>query len=346
MSITLQSFAASDRNYVQKLNSNFTAIAAAINSLQAAISGGVGPGSQLITDLFDRPGVIGTHSYQLDLDAYAGAALIDIGYRPAPNIAYGETGTSAAWVNTGESFERVQLAVDATLSFAAIITALPKTVYVVLPGNGTPQVTESDVLPNVLYLYSMTWDGYQIDIATIKRMYHLLPGYELIKDMARRPQMLSIFDPETDWVSDEQGMTSILIPGAIDEENFAEMAYEVLGFFVNAARGDEDGFSAPAEAIVADDTHVKFKITSEGEDWTDEDASFDFDCSNMPDFQFIPISDAIGDDRYVVESRTFEMERTFLGPAVVSARAFQWGVLVRPIYGPAFAKDTDFVDQI
>lgn len=343
MSITLQTFAKTDRNYVQKLNSNFSAIQAAINSLQAAISGGIGPGSQLITDVFDRQGVIGTRSYQLDLDAYAGGALLDIGYRPAPNLAYGELAVSAAWVNTGESFERVQMATDATLNFAAFI-AVPTTIYVILPGNGTPQLTENDAVPNVLYLYSMTWDGGSVDVASIRRMYHLLPGYELIKDMARRPQMLSLFDPETDWVTDEEGQTSILIPGATDEENFAEMAYEVLGFFVNATRADDDGFSAPGEVVDPEDNHVKWKITSEGEDWTDDE--FDFDCSNMPDFQFIPISDAIGDDRYVVESRTFEMVRTHLGPAVNSARAFQWGVLVRPLFGPPFAKDTNFVDQI
>lgn len=346
MPVTMQTFANNDRDYVAKLNANFAALAAAVNSLQSAISGGVGPGAQLITDVFDRSGVVGTRSYQVDLDGYAGGALLTIGYRPAPNLAYGELGVSAAWVNTGDAFERVQMATDAVLNFAGIVSGLPKTVYVVLSSSGVPQLVEVDNQPNVLYLYSMTWDGDQIDVASIVRLTPILPGYELIKDIARRPQMIGLFDPETDWVSDEDGMTSVLLPGAVDpvEETFAEMAYEVIGFYLNVTRADEDGFSAPGESVEADDNHVKFKPQSDGADWTDD--PFDVDCSNVPDFQFLPVSESIGLDRYVTLARTFELTRVSLGALVNSARAFQWGVLVRPIYGPPFAKDVNFVDQV
>lgn len=341
--VTVQTFAAGDKNYVSKLNSNFAALAAAVNSLSAAISGGVGPGAQLITDAFDRPGLIGSHSYVLDIDGYGGGTSIVIGRRPAPVIDYGEQDVSAAWGFFGSSYDRVQQVGDVTLDASAITTGLPKTIYVGITSNGAPQLFESDAVPNVLYAYSMTWDGGSL--SEFKRLAHILPGYSLIRDIARRPQMIDLYDSETDWVSDPLGFTSILLPGANSDNELAEMSYEVIGFYCNCTRADEDGFSAPSSTVDPDDNHVKFKVVSEGVDWTDE--PFDFDCSNMPDFQFLPVSESnVGLEKFVVEARTFELERTWLGPAVASARAFQWGVVVRPIYGPAMPKDIAFVDQI
>jgi len=202
---------------------------------------------------------------------------------------------------------------------------------------------EADNIPNVVYLYSMTWDG--IGYTDFMRLFIMLPGYELIEDIASRTEIIDIFDTETDWLSDATGMTSILLPGANSDNELADMVYEVIGFVVNACRPDEDGFYATeTDPDDADRNHVKFKVTSEGEDWTSED--FDFDCSDMPDFQFIAVNPALEASVYITEAQTFELERTYLGDFVESARAFQWGIVVRRVYGPAMPIDPDFVDGI
>lgn len=342
MTIELQDFAGSDKNYVQKLNANNAVLEAAVNSLQAAILGSVGAGAALVTDLFDRPGVVGTHSYVLDTENYGGTSQIDIGRRPAPNPAYGEQDVSAAWGNFNGTFDRVQQDGDLTLDAASIDTGLPKTIYVAVTANGAPQFFESDSVPNVVYCYSMTWDG--VTLTDFKRLCAILGGHSLLADIAKRPHCFMIFDTETDWVSDELGMSSIFLPGSFEDNEIAEMSYEVIGFFAVANRADDDGFAAPQPEVEADDNHVKWKVVSEGEDWTFED--FDFDCSNVPDAIFIPVASGIGDERFVTEGRTFEMERTHLGANVLSARAFQWAVVCRPVYGPAMPKDDAFVDQI
>src|SRR6185436_6473119 len=102
--ITMETLAASNRDYIAKMNNNFTALAAAVNALQSAIGGALGPGAALITDVMDRPGLVGTHAYSWDLENYDGGTGIDIGRRPAPVLAYGETDVSTAWVNIGSSF--------------------------------------------------------------------------------------------------------------------------------------------------------------------------------------------------------------------------------------------------
>lgn len=342
MTITLQDFLTTSTDYVARHNNNNAVLEAAINALQASVLGTVGPGGPLITDVFDRPGLVGAASYQLDLENYSGGVTIDIGRRPAPVTPFGETNVSIAWGLFSGGYERVTMTGDATLDASAIVAGLPKTIYVIITSNGAPQLVESDSLPTVLYAYSMTWDGYSL--TDFKRLAPILGGNTLLQSMAGRPELITLFDPETNWVSDEQGMTAIMLPGSLADNGFAEMSAEVLGFWVNAARADDDGFSAPTESLVADDNHVKWKITSEGEDWTSED--FDFDCSNVPDVQFIAVNPAVGDAKFVTEARTFEMERTHLGDNVVCARAFQWGVIVRPLYGLPIPKDIAFVDLI
>lgn len=337
MSLTLQSFAAPQKDYVARLNNNNTAIKAAVEALQAQVLASSGAGSQLLLDIIDRAGVLGADSYVLDIDGYDGSDSIDVGTAGV---------TSKAWGDFSGSFDRVTLSggsSPATVSAAAIVSALPKTIYMVVPANGTPQFTELDNVPNVVYLYSMTWDG--ISLTEFKRLATLLPGYSLIEDIASRAEIIWIYDTETDWISDEQGMSSVLLPGANSDNDLADMNYEVLGFVVNCTRTDEDGmYASQDDEDDADRNHVKWKVTSEGEDWTSED--FDFDCSDMPDFQFIAVAEGLVASTFITEARTFELERTYLGDLVESARAFQWGIVVRRIYGPAMPLDRDFVNGI
>jgi len=259
--------------------------------------------------------------------------------------------TSVAWGFFTSAYDRVQMPDAVTLDASAIISSLPKTIYVAIPANGTPQLYEADNVPNVIYAWSMLWDG--ISLTDFTRLAPLLPGYDLIEAMARRAEIWDLFDSETDWLSDEQGMTSILLPGANTDNALAEMSYEVIGFVCNAPRFDEDGFHATEDdPDDPDRNHVKFKVTSEGEEWMDsadeDEGIFNFDCSEQGDFQFIPVNpDRVADGSvYVVEARTFELERVYLGDLVESARAFQWGVVVRPIYGPGLPLDTNFLDGI
>ncbi len=340
MTIALQSFAGADTNYVQKLNANNAVVVAAVNSLQAAILGSQGAGAALVSDLFDRPGIVGAHSYWLDTENYDGTSEITIGRRPAPTVAYGEVDESVAWGNFNGTYDRVSMVGDLVLDAISITTALPKTIYIGVTANGAPQFFESDVVPNVVYLYAMTWDGVQL--TNFCRLCAILPGYSTIQAIGSRPHIIQIFDTETDWVSDELGMSSIYLPGSLEDNEIAEMSYEVIGFFATCNRADEDGHHAPSAEIEVDDNHVKWKVVSEGEDWTAED--FDFDCSNIPDAIFIPV--AAGLEVFITEGRTFEMERTHLGAQVLSARAFTWAVIVRPVYGPAMPKDSDFVGQL
>lgn len=330
MTVSLQTFAASNKDYVARLNNNFSALKAATEALQSAILGSVGAGAQLVTDLFDRGGVV--RGYELDEENYDGSEDITIT-------------AGVAWGDFNGTFDRVTLAEDLEINASAITSGLPKTVYIVITANGAPQFVESDALPNVVYAWSMTWDG--IGYSEFKRLGTLLPGYDLVEDIARRAEIISIFDTETDWLSDEEGKTSIMLPGANTDNELADMVYEVIGFVAQAVRSDEDGFYATEEDPEdTDRDHVKFVVHSEGEDWIDPEDPFDFDCSEGADYQFKPVNPALEASVYITEAQTFELVRTYLGDFVESARAFNWGVVVRRVYGPAMPIDTNFVDGI
>ena len=337
--LSLQDFAVSDTNYVEKHNDNNAALEAAVNALQAQILAAVGEGADLVLDVFDRDGLVGIHSYVLDLDAYPGGAEIVIGRRPAPVPAFGEVDESIAWGTYAGEKSRVRLVGDVTLDALPITSGLPKTIYVGIPSDGTPQLFESAVTPNVLYAYSMVWDGFQL--SDFKRMAPILPHYTTLQGIAGAPRLLYLFDSETDWVSDEEGSTEIVCPGAKDDNEIeVDGALEVIGLFAHATKSGDDGFSAPAG--VPQVSKVIFRVLSDGVAWNLDD--FEFDASNIPDVFFSKVNvSLVGDDRFVTEVKRFSLERVSIGSHVVSARAFSWGLIVRPVVGIAIPKDQNKV---
>src|SRR6185503_21222812 len=88
-----------DFDFPVKHNQDNAAIEAAVNDLHQQQLAMGGEGMRLILDEFDRPCIIGTASYRLDLDGYPGGAQITIGRRPAPNVLQGDQDVSAAWIN-------------------------------------------------------------------------------------------------------------------------------------------------------------------------------------------------------------------------------------------------------
>lgn len=339
MSLTLEAFTAAMTDYVQKLNNNNSATIAEVNRLAALIEASSGDGALLLLDLWDRDGLVGSHSYVLDLDNYPGGATITIGRRPAPTGQ--EVNISVAWATYAGSKQRVLQSGDVVLNAAGIITGLPKTIYVGIPSGGTAQLYEDTVTPNVLYAYSMTWDGFSL--SELKRLAHILPAYTTLQKIAGSPQLIQIFDSETDWVSDTISSTEIVLPGAADDNDIGfDGSLEVLGFFVHASKKDDDGMNAPVGN--PPDSVVKFKVMSEAIAWSDD---FELDCGNIPDSIFLPVKTSnVGDDRFVREVQHFTLERTSLGSSVTSARAFTWGVVVRPIIGIAIPKDNNEVTLI
>lgn len=331
--LSLTDFNASDLDYVQKLNNNNTAIEAAVNALQAQVLASVGEGVDLILDSYDRDGLVGSHSYVLDLDNYPGGSLITIGRRPAP-VFPGEENKSVAWgTYSGEHF-RVSMVGDLVLNAISIVSGLPKTIYVGIPSSGVPQLFESGIIPNVLYAYSMTWDGYSLK--DFKRMAPILPGYSALQGIAGAPRYLTLFDTETDWLSEIFGSSEITLPGAKDDNEIeVDGAVEILGFFMTAGKPGPDGFAA--SGVTPEDNAVKVKVVSEGDDWTE--TPFDFDASNVPDTIFRKVNPILVSEKFVTGVQRFTLERTELGPFVTSARAFSWGIIYRPIIGIAIPKD-------
>lgn len=342
MVLELTDFAAPDTNYVQKLNANNAAIESAVNSLAAQISATSGDGAVLLQDLFDRPGIVGSSSYRLDLDAYDGGTSITIGRRPAFDAAKGESDVSILWGLFGGEWQRVSQTGDLVLNAATIISGLPKTIYVGVPSTGIAQLYEDAVVANVVMLYSMCWDGFSL--ACFTRLAHLLPGYSLLQQMAGAPKMNQVFDTETDWRDgDLYGKTQIVFPGAADDNEIGlDGAVEILGFFCSAARDDDDGFSAPT-GDDPDAVAVRFQVVDETETvWTDAD--FDFDASNIPDTNFRGLASGIDEDRFVTEVKEFRLKLVSVGANVVSARCFSWGVYYRPLLGAPIPKDDTKVD--
>lgn len=344
MPLVLQNFAAGDLNYVSKMNSNNAQLISSFNSLESQILASVGEGAQLLLDLWDRPGIVGSHSYVLDIPNYAGAALITIGRRPTFDPLKFEVDQSVAFGVYGGQKVRVVQNGDVILNAASIVTGLPKDIWVGVGSDGTAQLFESDILPNVTYLYRMCWDGFSLTGFT--RIAHLLPAYPLIQAIAGAPRMVQIHDAVTDFAGELDGQTELMLPGAReDNEIDVDGSMEVLGFFLLAARSGDDGFNAPTPSILPTDPIVSVKVVSEGKDWTL--TPFDIDAGSIPDQIFRKINlPVIGNDRFVTTVRRFSLERTFKGPAVTSARNFTWGMLVRPLIGIAIPKDTAKVELV
>ena len=327
--------------YKNKINANFAALESNANAMEAQIVAAGVDGQLLLLDIYDRPGLVGPQSYQLDLIAYAGGSTIKCGRRPAAVVGLGELDKSIAFVNAGGSKVRVECAGDTTLDAATITASLPKTIYVGIPSNGVPQLFEDLGSVNVLYAWSMTWDGFSL--TSFKLMAPILAHYETLKAIVGAPRLLHVFDNETNWVDDPEGFTVIVLPGASDDNEIGiEGSMEVLGFFAHAVRADALGYYAPAGA--GEDIKVYFDVESEGIAWTD--TPFEFDCSSIPDYQFRPVASGIGDDKYVSTVRPFRLVRTTLGAQVLSARCIEWGVIVRPIIGLPVPKDESRVQVL
>jgi len=332
MPITLNTFAASDTNYVEKFNQNFATIESFVNALEQEIIAAGVEGQALVLDLWDRDGIVGTHSYVLDLAAYSGGASITIGRRPVADPLLGEQDISVAFGTYFGTKKRATLTGDAVLSAAAITTGLPKTVYIGIPTNGTPQFYEDTTQLNVVYAYSMTWDGFQL--TNFKRETPILDAYPTLQSIAGAPRMLQVYDSDTDFVGDTVGRTEVNIPGSA-EYNEAEFdgAMEVIAVFAHATRSGPDGFYAPTQdPLDPDQTKVRFNIESEGLVWND--SVFEIDAGNVPDFYYKKVNTGVvGDLRFSKVIRRFSLKRTHIGSRVVSARGLLWGVVVRPMLG-------------
>lgn len=331
-----------DFDYPSKHNNDNAAIVAAVNDLYQQVLASSGEGARLILDSFDRPGLIGAASYRLDVDGYPGGAQITIGRRPVADVLKGDVDESSAWISVGGTRTRVTLAGDLVLNAAPIVSGLPKTIYVGIPASGVPQFYEDTLTPGVLYAYSMTWDGF--NLAGIKRRVPILPGYTLQQVIAGAPRLLMLFDPETDWVSDALGQSAIVIPGEPDDNGInVQGSMEVLGFFVQCQKQGGDGFAAPAGNPPAT-ALVSLKVVSEGVTWSN--VNVDIDATSIPDTLYVGVAAGVGDDAYVTRVRSFRLERVSIGNAVISARAFSWGVIVRPLHGQPAPKLASAVSQV
>jgi hypothetical protein len=341
MTVSLNTFAASDTDYVQKLNANAALIESTLNALQAQLVAAGVDGQALLLDLWDRDGIVGPHSYVLDLDAYAGGSQITIGRRPVAVPTLGEVDVSVAFGTFGGTKVRVTQSGDVVLDASTIVAGIPKTIYVGVGANGTPQLYEDTSTINVLYIWSMTWDGLQL--TNFERIAPILDSYPTLQALHNSPKIIDVFDPETNFVSDYIGGTEIVLPGAASDNGIdVDGSYEVVGLFVHATKAGNDGFAAMAGNTDPDDVMIRFDIESDGVVWND--STFEIDASNIPDYQYKKVDvSTVADDRYVTERRRFSLRRTHIGAFVTSARAFTWGLLVRPIIGLPVPRDTSRV---
>lgn len=345
MAITLTNPTIGGTDYPAVLAANFAAIEAEINSLLSQVSALGGEAAALITDIVDRYGLVGSRSYVLDLEAYEGGSSITIGYRPAANVDLQDQDVSIAWGLFGGVEKRVTLTGDAVLSAAGITSGLPKTIYCVIPSDGTPQLVESDVLPNCIYAYSMTWDGYQL--TDFVRMCPILPGYDLLRDLANVQREYMVQDLETDFLEDEEAQTSCVTPGEeLDNEIGVKGGREILGFFIDFPGAQEDGLWAPA----GEDNKLVVEIELEDEPWSyDPDAEsseIEIDASQEENFLQIPLHPDVGLARFVTDMVRFKLKKISIGGDVVSARRFNWGYYWRPLIGAQVPKDDTKVDLI
>ena len=340
MPLTLPEIPIGTLDYPALVDANFAAIETAINNLSQQILASSGDGAALILDTYDRPGLVGTHSYVLDIDAYTGGSEILIGRRPEFNPLSGELDVSTAWGVFGGELQRVQQVGDVTLDAAPILNALPKTIYVGIASSGAPQLFEDDVTPHVLYLYEMTWTGF--GLSGFKRRAPYLPGYSLFQSMMKHATVMQVTDWETQWTGDVIAEASLpLHGGALANEIAVNQAVEVIRGFVDIPRSGAGRFHAPSSVK----NTLVLKLMAAGVKWNLD--PIEINVANTPDRIYFQIdTGAVGDDRFVTDVEDFRLERVSIGDHVVSARGYTLGLFVRPILGMAIPKDSDVLDQI
>lgn len=341
--ITAPTLSASDSDFIQTLNALMADIENAINTHHAELLAAIGPGALLIEDLFDREGVVGEHSYQLDIPNYTGGPQITIGRRPAPIGARGEVDVSIAWIVTAGGKTRVSMTSDLVLSAAGVITGLPKTIYVRVGSSGVPQVLETEADTNLLTLYKATWNGFSWQ--NITRLAPILPGYPTFMKLAGHPRQNQIHDGDTNWVDDGvlDSDTEIVTHGdPLDNGIGLNAEVEIQGFFIHPHRAGAGFWFAPSAN--PPDSLVTLRVVSAGETWSAEDIVID--CTQAPDSIFIGVASAIGSKKYVNEVRRFRLEFVSKGSGVVSARGFTWGAEYAPLFGASVPKDATAIDQI
>jgi hypothetical protein len=337
-----KNFAAADVNYIADFNANFTTVEGIINAAIALLNGVVIHGADLLLDVFDRDGLVGAHSYVLDLDTYAGGATISIGRRPIFTPALGEQDVSVAYGTYGGARSRVTLTGDVVLDATAIIAGLPKTIYVGIPSNGTPQLYEDMTAISVLYAYSMTWDGF--GLSDFKRITCIHLAYPTLQQMLGAPRFIQLFDNETDWTSETESASSVMLPGSLDSNELLDANMEVLGFFASFGKSGEDGVETTIGATGAD-AMLTLYVESEGDEWQSDDIEIPCDTAMIAPYTvMVGVAPAIGDDKYCVDLRNFVLKRRSIGASVVGARSFSWGVIVRPILGLRVPRDPARVD--
>jgi hypothetical protein len=329
-----------DDTYPEVLNANLVAIEAFCNSLAAQILAASGDGADLILDSFDRPGIVGAHSYYLDIENYGGGGQITIGRRPAPNVGMGESDVSVAWGTFGGQKTRVTQQGDVVLSAVPILNGLPKTIYVGIPSSGTAQLFEDNLTPNVLYIYSLCWNGFSF--SEFRRLGHYLPGYSLLQVLTKHAQIVQVSDWETQWTSDLIGEMSLPLHGAsAANEIGANAAYEVIGGFVDIPRSGPGRFYCPS----SEQNKLFLKLTCAGVKWNLDD--IEINVQGTPDRIYFAIdTGVVGDARFVTDVEDFRLERVSIGAHVVSARGYTLGLFVRPILGVPIPKDPAKVDQV
>ena len=341
--LVLSTYATGDLDYVAKMNADARAVEAAVNELRSLIQNTFGDGALLIDDLYERDGIVGAESFYLDTENYAGGNTITVGRRPVP--AYGETNESVAYMTAGGARTRVAVPEDQAVSAAGVISGLPKTIYLVLTSGGSVQFEEDPDLPNLLYLYKMCWNGFSL--YEFARMAPILPAYSTFKKLAAPMIPIQIFDPETNFMDVDESETSLMIHG-VGTENaplLVAAGMEVLGGFVAFHKEGPDGAYAPFGS--GDDVKLELEVVGEeGETWNAEAIEIQMDDIPATVFWKVKTTGTFELLRFVNELKEFRLNKVSIGQYVVSARAFTWGLYVRPIVGAAVAHDTESFDGI
>ncbi len=336
MALTLDTIAEGTMDYPATIDANFAAIASFVNSLAAQISAAVGDGAQLILDAFDRPGIVGSASYQLDLEAYDGTALITVGRRPVYDAAKGDQDVSVAFVRYGGDLHRCFMNGDVAVNAGGIVSGLPKTVYMGIPADGTPQFYEDTSSTEVLYIYSMTWDG--IALSDFQRIANILPGYTFHQDLVGAPVCRQLYDGDTDWLAHDESKSGIQFGGSWDdnEVDLADVRQITHGFVDMSSAGD-DGFLASG----GPDPIVELELWDE----TDTRCNLEdilLDASNVPDTVYFKIDPAtMLAERFTTHYKRFRLVKVSVGAAVESARGFSWGLFHTPVLGTPIPKGDD-----
>ncbi len=321
------------KQYTSIVKQNFDALAAAVNDLAAQLLAVSGDGAQLLLHTWDRSGIVGTTSYRLDIPNYSGGSQIVIGRRPAFDSAKQEQDLSIAFHTYGGQKTMVTKPGDTTLDAASITTGLPKTIYVGVISDGTPQLFEDNTNPEVLYIYSMCWDGFSL--TCFKYEAPILLSEETLQDLANSPTTERIFDTMTDWLSHTRSRSSIVLAGDGGmSETGINISKRVVGGFFATGPGDKEGFWCPAGT----DSILKLEL------WDDQDRRWnlediEIDVKTAPTRFFFRIDPALGDDRYITDVTEFRLVRVSIGGDIASVRGFTWGLQTIPVIGAPIPKN-------